>query len=66
LPESKPRSEECRFTCAWQCGICIAVCRHNAISHGSDMFRIDRSVCSECKLCVGTCPAGIIGEDLFA
>jgi Pyruvate/2-oxoacid:ferredoxin oxidoreductase delta subunit len=64
LPESRP--ENIRFACLWQCGICIAVCGDSAISHSSDGFEIDLTACSGCMVCVKTCPAGIIGEDLFA
>jgi Fe-S-cluster-containing hydrogenase component 2 len=62
--ESKPENSE--FNCIWECGICVSVCAENAISHGSDLFVIDKAACSNCLVCVRTCPAGVIQGDLFA
>ncbi len=62
--ESKP--DNFVFRCIWKCGVCVSVCAENAISHGSEIFNIDRVVCSRCLVCVRICPAGIIEEDLFA
>ncbi len=62
--ESKP--DRSGFRCIWKCGICVSVCPENAISHGSEIFAIDETVCSKCLSCVRTCPAGVIEEDLVA
>ena len=66
MPGSESKAHKSEFKCVWGCGICVAVCRENAVSHASEIFIIDRIACSECLLCVKMCPAGIIEEDLFA
>jgi ferredoxin len=66
LPDSKSKPESPGFICIWKCGVCTAVCGESAILHGSEIFEIDVDACSRCLLCVRTCPAGIIEEDLFA
>jgi Fe-S-cluster-containing hydrogenase component 2 len=66
LSSSESKPDRCGFACPWRCGVCLSVCAENAISHRLEIFVIDRTTCSECRLCLRACPAGVIQEDLFA
>lgn len=40
-----------------KCGLCAAVCPHNAISVKEDEVKIDPEFCKGCGLCYSTCPS---------
>ncbi len=42
------------------CGICVAVCPHNAIKMESTIAKSDPAFCKGCGLCISACPANAI------
>ena len=66
MSSNEPRESNLIVKCIWACGLCSAVCRERAISYSSDLVEVDGSACSGCLVCVGVCPAGILGEETFA
>ena len=42
-----------------RCGLCYAICPHNAIVIG-DVFKVDPAFCKGCGLCYPTCPSRAI------
>ena len=51
--------KECIYGCVGY-GDCVAVCEYDAISISNGIARINPSACKACKMCVKTCPKGII------
>ncbi len=46
-----------------RCGICISVCKAEAISQGEDgKLLVDRVKCEGCGVCTATCPSGAITQ----
>ncbi|MFO8053761.1 MAG: ATP-binding protein [Bacteroidales bacterium] len=43
-----------------QCGICLELCRFNAIIETQGNFRVDEIHCEGCKLCMHACPENAI------
>jgi len=43
-----------------RCGLCKAVCPHDAIVFEGEFYRIDPSFCKGCGLCYATCPSRAI------
>lgn len=56
---SGTKAEINRAKCT-QCGICMDLCRFNAIECRDDDYFIDKYACEGCGLCVNTCPDGAI------
>ncbi|EMR72966.1 Methyl-viologen-reducing hydrogenase subunit D [Thermoplasmatales archaeon SCGC AB-539-N05] len=49
------------------CGMCVAVCKAEAISfvedeEGNRKIAIDKIKCKGCGLCIATCPSGVISQ----
>ena len=51
--------KECIYGCLGY-GDCMAVCEYNAISICDGVARINPLMCKACKMCVKTCPKGLI------
>ncbi len=42
------------------CGACEPECPEGAIFQGDSLYEIDQSMCTQCEVCISTCPTAAI------
>lgn len=47
------------------CGLCMELCRFNAIELKNNVFIVDEYACEGCGLCVKACPAGAMSIEKY-